>query len=157
MLQLPVATLALQLWVPSLTVTLPVGVPPPGAFGATVNAKLTACPTADGSGVWLVIVVVVPAAVTVWDAPADVLPAKFRSPPYVAVSVLLPEEVGVSVQVPAATEPLQVAVPSLTVTLPVGVPPPEVTVNATAIPWPVTDGFGVWVVIAVVVLAAPTV
>src|SRR2546426_6424895 len=49
--------------------------------------------------------VVVPAAFTVWDAPADVLPAKFRSPPYVAVSVLLPEEVGVSVQVPAATEP----------------------------------------------------
>jgi len=61
------------------------------------------------------------------------------------------------VQVPAATVPLQVAVPSLTVTLPVGVPPLELTVNATAIPWPVTDGFGVWVVIAVVVLAAPTV
>src|SRR2546426_11789304 len=78
--------------------------------------------------------VVVPAAFTVWDAPADVLPAKFRSPPYVAVSVLLPEEVGVSVQVPAATEPLQFSVPSLTVTFPVGVPPPEVTVNATAIP-----------------------
>src|SRR2546427_7289051 len=98
MLQLPVATLALQLWVPSLTVTLPVGVPPPGAFATTVNAKLTACPTADGSGVWLVIVVVVPAAFTVWDAPADVLPAKFRSPPYVAVSVLLPEEHTVGLQ-----------------------------------------------------------
>jgi len=65
--------------------------------------------------------------------------------------------VGVRVQVPAATVPLQVAAPSVTVTLPVGVPPPEVTVNATAIPWPVTDGFGVWVVIAVVVLAAATV
>jgi len=80
MVQLPAATLALQLWVPSLTVTLPVGVPLPGAFGATVNAKLTACPTADGSGVWPVIVVVVPAAFTVWDAPADVLPPKFASP-----------------------------------------------------------------------------
>src|SRR2546426_10617609 len=90
------------------------------------------------------IVVVVPAAFTVWDAPADVLPAKFASPPYVAVSVLLPEEVGVRVQIPAATVPLQVAAPSLTVTLPVGVPPLEVTVNATAIPWPATDGFGVW-------------
>jgi len=52
---------------------------------------------------------------------------------------------------------LQVAAPSVTVTLPVGVPPLEVTVNATAISWPVTDGFGVSVVIAVVVLAAPTV
>src|SRR6266550_2260158 len=103
MLQLPVATLALQLCVPSLTVTVPVGVPLPGAFATTVNAKLTAWPTAEGSGVWLVIVVVVPAAVTVWDAPADVLPAKFASPPYVAVSVLLPAVAGVRVQVPAAT------------------------------------------------------
>src|SRR6266446_6516978 len=128
MLQLPVATLALQLCVPSLTVTLPVGVPP-------------------------VIVVVVPAAVTVWDVPADVLPAKFASPPYVAVSVLLPAVAGVRVQVPAATEPLQFSVPSLTVTLPVGVPPPEVTVNATAIPCPTTDGFGVWLTIVVVVPA----
>src|SRR6266699_6823513 len=157
MLQLPVATLALQLCVPSLTVTLPVGVPLPGAFATTVNAKLTAWPTAEGSGVWPVIVVVVPAAVTVWDAPADVLPAKFASPPYVAVSVLLPAVAGVRVQVPAATVPLQVAATSVTVTRPVGVPLPDVTVNATAIPWPVTDGFGVWVVIAVVVLAAATV
>jgi len=80
-LQLPAATLALQLWVPSLTVTVPVGVPLPGAFATTVNVKLTAWPTADGFGVWAVIVVVVPAAFTVWDAPADVLPAKFASPP----------------------------------------------------------------------------
>jgi len=64
--------------------------------------------------------------------------------------------VGVRVHVPAATVPLQVAAPSVTETVPVGVPPLELTVNATAIPWPVTDGFGVWVVIAVVVLAAPT-
>ena len=73
------------------------------------------------------------------------------------MSVLLPAEVGVRVQVPAATVPTHVAAPSLTVTFPVGVPPLDVTVNATAIPWPVTDGFGVCVVIAVVVLAAPTV
>src|SRR3989442_5076963 len=134
MVQLPAATLALQLCVPSLTVTLPVGVPLPGAFATAVKVKLTACPTAEGFGVWAVIVVVVAAAVTVWDTPTDVLPAKFASPPYVAVSVLLPAVAGVRVQVPAATEPLQFSVPSLTVTLPVGVPPPEVTVNATAIP-----------------------
>src|SRR6266851_5754063 len=59
-------------------------------------------------------------------------------------------------QLPAATLALQLWVPSLTVTFPVGVPPLELTVNATATPWPVTDGFGVCVVIAVVVLAALT-
>ena len=80
-LQLPAATLAVQFWVPSLTVTVPVGVPPPGGFATTVNVKLTAWPTAEGFGVWAVIVVVVLAAFTVWDAPADVLPAKFASPP----------------------------------------------------------------------------
>src|SRR5439155_41580 len=133
-LQLPAATLALQLCVPSLTVTVPEGVPLPGALADTVKLKLTAWPTADGLGVWPVIAIVVAAAFTVWDAPADVLPAKFASPPYVAVSVLLPAVAGVRVQVPAATVPLQVAAPSVTVTLPVGVPPPEVTVNATAIP-----------------------
>ena len=41
MLQLPAATLALQLCVPSPTVTLPVGVPLPGAFATTVKVKLT--------------------------------------------------------------------------------------------------------------------
>ena len=80
MLQLPSATVALQLWVPSLTVTVPAGVPLPGALAATVNAKLDAWPTGDGFGVWLVIVVVVAAAVTVWGAPAEVLPPKFASP-----------------------------------------------------------------------------
>src|SRR2546426_12837327 len=84
MLQLPVTTLALQLCVPSLTVTVPVGVPLPGAFATTVNVKLTAWPTADGLGVCAVIVVVVPAAVTVWAVPADVLPANVPSPAYVA-------------------------------------------------------------------------
>jgi hypothetical protein len=80
MLQLPTATLALQLWVPSLTVTVPVGVPLPGAVATTVNVKLTAWPVAEGFGVWPLIAVVVPAAFTVWAAPAEVLPAKFASP-----------------------------------------------------------------------------
>src|SRR5947208_799889 len=157
MLQLPAATLALQLWVPSVTVTLPVGVPPPGAFATTVNVKLTAWPTAEGFGVWAVIVVVVPAAVTVWATPADVLPANVPSPAYVAVSVFAPAVVGVSVQVPAATVPLHCTVPSLTVTLPVGVPPADVTVKVTATPCPTADGFGVWPVSVVVVPATPTV
>src|SRR5467141_3447231 len=85
--QLATATLALQLCVPSLTVTVPVGVPLPGAVGATVNVKLTAWPTTEGLGVWPVMVDVVPAAFTVCATPADVLPPKIASPPYVAVSV----------------------------------------------------------------------
>src|SRR2546426_17157 len=157
MLQLPVPTLALQLCVPSLTVTVPVGVPLPGAFATTVNVKLTAWPTADGLGVCAVIVVVVPAAVTVWAVPADVLPANVPSPAYVAVSVFAPAVVGVRVQVPAATVPLHCTVPSLTVTLPVGVPPTDVTVKVTTTPCPTADGFGVWPVSVVVVPATPTV
>jgi hypothetical protein len=156
-LQLPTATLAVQVWVPSLTVTVPVGVPLPGALAATVNVKLTAWPVTEGSGVSAVMVVVVAAAFTVWATPADVLPVKFPLPAYVALSVLAPAVVGVRVQAPAATVPTQLAVPSLTVTVPVGVPPVEVTVNVTAIPWPTTEGFGVCPAIAVVVPAAPTV
>src|SRR5207302_926678 len=134
MLQLPSATLALQFWVPSLTVTVPVGVPLPGAVAATVNVKLTAWPTADGFGVWSVIVVVVlAAAVTVCVTPAELLPAKLASPAYVAVRVVVPADVGVKLHVPAATVPVHVSLPSLTVTFPVGVPPVEVTVNVTAI------------------------
>src|SRR5436190_21398445 len=94
MLQLPSATLALQFWVPSLTVTVPVGVPLPGAVAATVNVKLTAWPTADGFGVWSVIVVVVLAAVTVCVTPAEVLPPKLASPAYVAAGVFVPADVG---------------------------------------------------------------
>jgi len=78
--QFPAATVALQLWVPSLTVTVPVGVPLPGAVAATVNVKLTGWPTADGFGDWPVMVVVVAAAFTVWLAPDEVLVAKLGLP-----------------------------------------------------------------------------
>ena len=82
-LQLPTVTLALQLSGPpvTVTVTVPVGVPLPGAFAVTVNVKLTACPTADGSGVSPVIAVVVAAGFTVWvTGVAVLLPAKLASP-----------------------------------------------------------------------------
>src|SRR2546428_5371032 len=133
-LQLPAATLALQLWVPSFTVTAPVGVPLPGALAVTVNVKLTAWPTADGLGVCAVIVVVVPAAVTVWATPADVLPANVPSPAYVAVSVFPPAVVGVRGQGPAATGAPPCTVPSLTRTLPFCVPPPRVNVKGINTP-----------------------
>ena len=80
MLQPPAATLALQLCVSSLTVTVPVGVPLPGAVAATANVKLTAWPTADGFGDWPVMVVEVAAAFTVWLAPDEVLVAKLGLP-----------------------------------------------------------------------------
>jgi hypothetical protein len=155
--QPPAATVPVQVAVASVTVTFPVGVPLPGATGATVKVTAIAWPTTEGSGVWPVIVVAVLARLTVWAAPGDVLVVKFASPAYVAVRFFVPAEVGVSVQVPVATVPLQLAVPSLTLTLPVGVPPAEVTVKLTATPWPTTDGFGVCVVIDVVVPAGLTV
>jgi hypothetical protein len=74
----PAATVPTQLApVPSLTVTLPVGVPP---VDVTVYVTVIAWPTTDGLGVWPVSVVVVLAAPTVWVTPTEVLPAKFPSP-----------------------------------------------------------------------------
>ena len=61
-MQVPAATVPLHVAVPSLTVTFPVGVPP---LEVTVNVTAIAWPTADGFGVWAVIVVVVAAAFTV--------------------------------------------------------------------------------------------
>jgi hypothetical protein len=73
--QVPAETAAVQLSpVPSLTVTFPVGVPAPGELTATVKLTVTACPVKDGLGVWPVIVVVVPAGLTVCATPVDVLP-----------------------------------------------------------------------------------
>jgi hypothetical protein len=155
--QVPAATVPTQVAVPSPAVTFPVGVPPPGATAPTVKVTVTAWPTTEGSGVWLAIVVVVPAWFTVCATPDDVLVVELASPAYVATRFFVPAVVGVSVQVPVATVPLQLAVPSLTFTLPVGVPPAEVTVKLTATPWPTTDGFGVCVVIDVVVPAGLTV
>ncbi len=81
-----VATLAEQLSPrPSLTLTFPVGVPLPGATAATVKLMVTACPTTDGSGLSLVMVVVVEAWFTVCDNVEDVPPVKLVSASYVAV------------------------------------------------------------------------
>src|SRR2546429_8953922 len=81
MLQLPTATLALQLWVPSVTVTVPVGVPLPGAVAVTVNVKLTGWPSVDGFGVCPVMAGVVAGAVTVWLRPGRPLGAEVAVPP----------------------------------------------------------------------------
>ncbi len=65
MLHCPAESAAVQESTPSLTVTLPVGVPVPGATMPTLQAMVTASPTNDGSGVTEVIVVVVDATLTV--------------------------------------------------------------------------------------------
>ena len=69
MLQLAVGSVALHVSDPPLavTITVPVGVPAPGAAAATVKFTVTDWPTTDGSALSPVIVVVVFAALT-WCA-----------------------------------------------------------------------------------------
>jgi hypothetical protein len=77
---LPVATVAVHVSpAPSLIVTLPVGVPLPGASGATVKLTVTGCPATDGLGVFALIFVVVLALFTVCATLADVPELKFVS------------------------------------------------------------------------------
>jgi len=80
MLQLPVATVAVQLSDVLVTVTVPVGVPLPGPFVTTVNAKLTGWPTTEGLGLPAASVVVVLAGLTLWFTELETLEAKFPSP-----------------------------------------------------------------------------
>jgi hypothetical protein len=76
----PVATLAEQLASPSLTVTVPVGVPLPGEFAVTAQATVYVWPTTVAAVRSLVIVVVVLALSTVCERAPDVLPLKLPSP-----------------------------------------------------------------------------
>jgi hypothetical protein len=77
--QLPVATLAVQLLMPSLIVTLPVGAPLPGDVTPTRKLTVISWPTTDGSGRCEVIVVVVSAFLTTWGSFAE-LSLKLLSP-----------------------------------------------------------------------------
>ena len=63
--QEPVGTVSVQLALPSLTVTGPVGVPLPGETTATANSTATRPPTTEGSGVCEVITVLV-CALSTW-------------------------------------------------------------------------------------------
>ena len=167
MIQVPAATVSEQLFTPSLTVTLPVGVPAPGATGTTVKFTVTGCPTFDGSGLSDVMVVVVSAGLTVCEFAAEVLPLKLASPPYAPVIEYDPTLAKAIVQEPA---------PALSVALQLFVPPsetstvPVIVVGVTAAPGataatltlkvtvcPVTEGSGLSDVIVVVVSALFTV
>src|SRR5439155_1301539 len=132
---------------PSKNVTVPVGVPLPGAVAFTVAVNVTACPTTAGFADDAT-VVVVDALPMVWLSAADVLPVKPVSPAYCAVIVCAAtaRELVASVAWRAAFSapaPSDVA-PSKNVTVPVGVALPEATaftvaVNVTACP--TTAGF----------------
>jgi hypothetical protein len=124
-----------------------------------VYVTVTSAFNADGSGLSVVIVVVVFALFTVCVAPSDVLPLKFGSPPYVAVNVREPAPVNLITHWPADTKAVHDSVPPLavTVTLPVGVPPPDVTVYATVTSAFRSDGSGLSERIVVVVFALFTV
>src|SRR5262245_39976608 len=115
---------------PSVKVTVPVGVPAPGATAATVAVKVTAGPVAAGltddpS------VTVVAAGLTVTATAAEVLPVKPAVPAKEAVSAWVPTPSGtVSVAWPSAlTGAVPSAVlPSRKVTVPLGAPAGELTV-----------------------------
>jgi len=62
---------------PSLNVTVPVGTPLAGATGLTVALNVTACPTVEGFGVEVRLVLVLP-AFTVCVTAAEVLPGNSR-------------------------------------------------------------------------------
>src|SRR5438132_611625 len=128
MLHPPAATVPLQESVPSLTVTVPVGVPLPGAVTLTASLMLTAWPTAEGSVGSAVMEAVVSALLTVCGSAAEAgLALKFASPLYVATRLRAPATVSVIEQLSPGSVPVQEATPSLTVTVPVGVPLPGAT------------------------------
>src|SRR5271169_6059401 len=132
--------------VPSSKVTVPVGVPEPGALAVTVVVKVIDSPKADGfteddTDVLLA------SSLTVWLTADDVLLVKSLSPPYATVIECVPTDSAEVLKL-ASPEPFSVAVPSTfvpssKVTVPVGVPEPgafAVTVVVNVIDWPKSDG-----------------
>jgi hypothetical protein len=79
-LHVPAAAVPVQVWFPSLTVTLPVGVPLPGEFAVTVKATAYGWPTTVAVERSVVIAVVVLALFTVCAKLGEVLPLKLPSP-----------------------------------------------------------------------------
>lgn len=130
---------------PSKNVTVPVGVPAPGAVTDTIAVSVNGWPAVDGFGDGTTATVVA-AMFTTWDTGLDVLLTKFVSPAYTAVIEDVPK--GRAEVMRLAVPPLNVPVPSNvvpcmneTVSPFGGVTSPEVTwaVNVTGCPY--TDGF----------------
>ena len=131
--------------VPSLNVTVPVGVPAPSPEALTLAVNTTDCPNTVGF-VEDVNVVAVPSWLTVCVKADEVFVLKLPSPLYTAVSEWADTENDALVKV--ATPPLNVLVanavaPSLNVTVPVGVPVPgavALTVAVIVTDCPNTEG-----------------
>src|SRR3984893_14743131 len=117
-------TEAASVTAPSVNVTVPVGVPAPGATALTKAVTVTVWPNTDGLTVELT-VVVEDALVTTWGD-AESLPElapKLLSPPSLAVIVCVPtasdDVVNVAWPDVTDTEAASVTAPSVNVTVPV--------------------------------------
>jgi len=124
--------------VPFRNVTVPVGVPAPGATTVTVAVKLTLCPTADGFGDEVTLVLVL-ALFTTCETAALVLVLKLALPRYVAVIEWVATDnapvLNVHVKGAAAGNvqlPITVA-PSRKLTVPAGLPAPGATTATVAV------------------------
>ena len=149
---------------PSLNVTLPVGVPAPGATDATVAVNVTDCPKLDGFRLDVSVVAVF-ALFTNWISAGLVLVVCVASPPYTAVIECVPTASADVANVAVAEVPLaavnvpvpRVVAPSLNVTVPVGVVEPpvvSVTVAVKVTDCPKTDGLTLDVTVVVVAHAS---
>jgi hypothetical protein len=143
-----------------VNVTVPVRVPAPGATGLTVAVNVTDWPNTELVADALT-VVVVPAWLTVWPKPGEVLALKLESPLYTTVMVwpaTESKEVAKVACPPESVFVLSAVAPSLKITVPVGVPDPgtvALTVAVNVTDWPKTDGFAEDVA-AIVLLALLT-
>src|SRR5262249_61580713 len=132
--------------VPSREVTVPVGVPAPGATAATVAVKVTDCPNTVGFVADTTVALLL-ALLTVCGSVVEMLLEKLVSPPKATVIAWLAtaRAAVLKVAVPLASVAVpKVVVPSRKVAVPVGVPAPGVaalTVAVRGTDWPNTDGF----------------
>src|SRR5260370_11887195 len=130
---------------PSRKVTIPLGIPAPGATAVIAALKVTACPKTVGLAEEVSEVVVV-AGFTVCVRALEELGAKLPLPAYLTVIEWLPaaSDAVVKLTAPAVSCTVPRAVgPSLKVTFPVGVPAPgatTLTIVLDVIACPKTEG-----------------
>jgi hypothetical protein len=142
---------------PSLNVTVPVGVPAPGATAATVAVNVSDWPKTEGFGpVVRATVVVVLAWLTVCETVLELLGPKRAVPPYEAVRLWDPavrvETVSVATPAPFRVPVPSDVAPSRNITVPVGVvgPVTRATVAVSVVDWPNVDGLAELVSVVVV-------
>ena len=114
---------------PSLNVTVPDGVPDPGAVAVTVEVNVTDAPVAEGFNDETTEVLVAALFTTCDSAGDDVLPLKLESPLYCAVIECVPAVSVLDCNVATAAESVIVepicVVPSKNFTVPLGTAVPD--------------------------------